>query len=188
MRNNPVFTSARVSGWLLTFIVVVMVLALGGKLGAVLSNGVYALTVLAGIAIVGGLLARMNGPAAPAPARDDMRALIAPFYATLRRTVPRGEDEPGEENAGACEFDAATASVVLDEADGYPDATGRPVQALKRYARSPEGEYFWMVLEVGAEGAPRLAFIKHVPNHVARYALGDKYIAPPTQARPHAPL
>lgn len=181
MRNVPGFTPARISGWVFSFIIFVTVLALSGKLGAVLSNAVYALALAAGVAAVGELLARLNArPAAIPSGRADMRALIEPFYATLRRTVPPREDEPAADGgAAAYEFDAATASVVADETDGYPDAAGRPVYALKRYARSPEGEYFWMVLEVGADGVTRLAFIKHVPHRVARYALKDKYIAPP---------
>lgn len=178
MRSNPFFTPARISGWVASSVVVLMVLVLAGKLGSVLADGVQALVVLAGTIAAGELLARMGGTAgAPPPAGDAMRAVIEPYYATLRRTVPAQEDEQGELQQHA--FDAATASVVADETDAYADAAGRPVYALKRYARSPEGEYFWLVLEVGPEGAPRLAYIKHVPHRVARYALKDRYVAPP---------
>jgi hypothetical protein len=179
MHQNSVSNLARVSGWLLSLVIFLMVLAISGRLPRVLADGKLAAAVVLGIAAVGELLARFNR-ARPIPRLEEMRALAAPCYAALRRTVQAPADEQTGAAAREYAFDAATASIVQDEEAAGPDDTGRFVYTLTRYARSPEGEYFWMILEV-AEGVPRVVYIKHVEHHVARYALKGRYVAPPAQ-------
>ncbi len=177
MGKTRVFAIDRISGWVLSFIVFATVLALSGALPRVVSDGRVALAVFLGMAIAGELLGRFHTRTALAR-QEEMRAIIRPFYATLQRTVQAQEDDPPGGGEREYAFDAATATVVEDEEQSFKDEVNRFVYEIKRYARSPEGEYFWMILEV-VEGAPRLVFIKHVAHNVARYALQGKYVPPP---------
>lgn len=183
--NLPSISLAqRLAGWLLSLAVIVTILLLSGKLHLLATDRRLAISIVIGIVLCGEILARLAERHTIARRRE-MLALITPFYATLRRTVkaevPDKEDAAADEEPEAVmeyEFDAATAAVVRDEDSARQDEGGRQVYELHRYARSPEGEYFWMILEV-LQGKPRLAYIKHVKHSVARYALGKSYLPPP---------
>lgn len=186
MGTQSVSAARRITGWLFSFFIFAGVVLLSGKQGAVFADARLSVLVLGGIAAVGELLARLGSyQNARVLARgEEMRALIAPFYSTLRRTVQAQAQDGAEAPAvqiPAFEFDAATASIVQDEELSYQDEGGRFVYEIRRYARSPEGEYFWMILEA-VNGTPQLTYIKHVEQHIARYALGSRYVAPPRMA------
>jgi hypothetical protein len=74
-------------------------------------------------------------------------------------------------------FDAATAQIMQDEEAPAGYEVGSEY-ALTRYARNPDGEYFMVMIEVVA-GSAKLVLAKPVEQHIARYVLGNKYIAPP---------
>ncbi len=82
---------------------------------------------------------------------------------------------PAEEPRFA--FDGSTATIVHDEETPGTSA-GWLQYTLTRYARNPEGEYFMFMFEV-VQGTPRLVFSKIMQQHIARYMLGEKYVAPP---------
>lgn len=181
MGTQSVSAARRIAGWLFSFFIFAGVVVLSGKQGAVFADARLAVAVLGGIAVAGELLARLGSyqNARVVTRGQEMRALIAPFYATLRRTVQaEAQDDDDVPAAQAFEFDASSASIVQDEELSYQDEGGRFVYEIKRYARSPEGEYFWMILEA-VNGTPQLTYIKHVEQHIARYALGSRYLAPP---------
>ncbi len=183
MGTQSVSAARRITGWLFSFFIFAGVLLLSGKQGAVVADPRLAAAVLGGIAAAGELLARLGSyQNARVLARgEEMRTLIAPFYATLRRTVQAEAQDDEQASAAqvpAFEFDASSAAILQDEELSYQDEGGRFVYEIKRYARSPEGEYFWMILEA-VNGTPQLTYIKHVEQHIARYALGNRYVAPP---------
>ncbi|HEY5993308.1 MAG TPA: hypothetical protein VIU46_01790 [Gallionellaceae bacterium] len=86
-----------------------------------------------------------------------------------RRTVVEAED-------ARFAFRADTATILRDEEEPGNHSGGE--YALTRYARNPEGEYFMLMFEVNG-GVPKLVFTKLMEQHIARYVLKEKYIAPP---------
>jgi len=86
---------------------------------------------------------------------------------------------PAEEPRFA--FDGGTATIVHDQETAGTSADWLQY-TLTRYARNPDGEYFMFMFEV-VQGTPRLVFSKIVQQHIARYVLGDKYVAPPLVRR-----
>lgn len=181
MNTHSVFIVQRLAAWLLfSFAVVTTIVLLSGKASELTTNGWLLAAVLMGILITGELLTSLKTHRALAR-RAEMRALITPFYATLRRTVKAPPDDEDAPAVGTpepeFEFDATTAAIVQDEDNAYKDEAGRHVYEIHRYARSPDGEYFSMILQA-VDGEPGLARIKHVEQQAARAALGKRYVAP----------
>ena len=72
-------------------------------------------------------------------------------------------------------FDGSLAEIVHEEFETMSNSEAGTTDLLRvqRYARNPHGEYFFYISDGSA--AP---FLKHVPQHLARLVLKNKYRAP----------
>ncbi|MFC0252574.1 hypothetical protein [Massilia consociata] len=72
-------------------------------------------------------------------------------------------------------FDGRTAHIVKQNEEGRADGDGANYVVVRvfRYARNPQGEYFYFISE--GNGRP---YFKHISQQNAKIALGKRYIAP----------
>ena len=169
MQSNRRFSW--IIGWLLAFSLCIMVLTATGSAQAVFSSPGSTMAVLLITLVLGELIG--YGTARPPKAADArlsaMRERMAEFFRTIVIESPQDE---------RLAFEGRTATVVEDDEMLGIDDQGQHAYSVKRYARNPSGEYFWLILQVINE-TPTIVFAKHVEHNVARYVLKDKYVAPP---------
>ncbi len=134
-----------------------------------LSAPVSTITILASALILSEWVGRRTANAATSR-EAEMRHKMAVFFATI--TIESSDDE-------RYAFDGRTATIMQDEESLNAGDQYEVLYQVKRFARNPSGEYFWLILEIPESGVPYLRFVKHVAHDVARLALKEKYIPPP---------
>lgn len=96
---------------------------------------------------------------------EEMRHKIDQLFSTL---AIQADDE-------RFAFEGKHAQVIQDEEELHTE--GMTGLNIKRIARNPHGEYYWMILEADEQGA-RLVYIKYMEHKNARAILQDRYIPP----------